>query len=67
MVRAFESDPGLNPDVRLVITGTGVAAEEVGREVCTDRAERCGLARANLEQELNRASLARGEPEAWRR
>jgi colanic acid biosynthesis glycosyl transferase WcaI len=59
VVRAFESDPGLNPDVRLVITGTGVAAEEVGREVCTDRVERCGLVSSErLEQELNRASLA---------
>jgi colanic acid biosynthesis glycosyl transferase WcaI len=59
VVRAFESDPGLNPDVRLVITGSGVAAEEVGREVCTDRVERCGLVSSErLEQELNRASLA---------
>jgi colanic acid biosynthesis glycosyl transferase WcaI len=59
VVRAFESDPGLNPDVRLVITGSGVAAEEVGREVCTGRVERCGLVSSErLEQELNRASLA---------
>jgi colanic acid biosynthesis glycosyl transferase WcaI len=59
VVRTFESDPGLNPDVRLVITGSGVAAEEMRREVRTGRVETCGLVSSErLEQELNRASLA---------
>jgi colanic acid biosynthesis glycosyl transferase WcaI len=59
IVRAFEGEPELNPDVRLVITGTGVAAPDTAREVRTDRVDMPGLVSSDqLEQQLHDATLA---------
>jgi colanic acid biosynthesis glycosyl transferase WcaI len=59
LVRAFESRPELNPDVRLVITGSGVAAPEAAAEVRTDRVDMLGLVESDrLEHELHDATLA---------
>ena len=59
IVRAFESDPELNPDVRLVITGSGVAAPDAAQEIRTGRVEMAGLVSSErLEQELHRATVA---------
>ena len=59
IVRAFESRPELNPDVRFVITGSGVAAPEVSREARTGRVEMAGLVPSErLERELHDATLA---------
>ena len=57
LVRAFESRPDLH--AQLVITGTGVAADEVRAEVRTDRVEMHGLVSdERLEQELLGADMA---------
>lgn len=59
VVRAFERDPDLNPGVRLVITGNGVAAPEAAREIRTERVEMPGLVSSErLERELHDATLA---------
>ena len=59
IVRAFESEPELNPDVRLVITGSGVAAPDAAREVRSDRVELAGLVSSErLERELHHATIA---------
>jgi len=59
VVRAFESEPELNSDVRLVITGSGVAAPDAAGEVRTPRVEMPGLVSSErLERELQSATLA---------
>lgn len=60
IVRDFENDAELSElGARLVICGTGVAAEEVRATIRTDRVEMPGLlSRDALETELRRASLA---------
>jgi colanic acid biosynthesis glycosyl transferase WcaI len=59
IVRAFEAEPELNPDVRLVITGNGVAAPDATREVRSDRVEMAGLVSSErLERELHEATIA---------
>ena len=59
IVRAFEREPDLNPDVRLVITGNGVAAPDAAREVRTERVEMPGLVSSErLERELHDATIA---------
>jgi colanic acid biosynthesis glycosyl transferase WcaI len=57
VVRSFEAAPDLNPDVELVIAGSGVAAPAVAKEVRTGRVEITGLLpSADLERELQGAS-----------
>jgi colanic acid biosynthesis glycosyl transferase WcaI len=59
LVRAFESSPELNPDIQLVITGSGVAAPDAAAEVRTGRVEMLGLVDSDrLEYELHDATLA---------
>jgi colanic acid biosynthesis glycosyl transferase WcaI len=59
IVRAFESEPALNPDMRFVITGEGVAAPDAAREIRTDRVKMPGLVSTErLERELHEARLA---------
>jgi colanic acid biosynthesis glycosyl transferase WcaI len=61
LVRAFERSSALRnePQVRLVITGSGVAAEETRREVISDRTQMLGVVDdARLEQELCAATVA---------
>jgi colanic acid biosynthesis glycosyl transferase WcaI len=59
IVRAFESEPELNPDVELLITGSGVAAPDAAREIRTERVEMPGLVSSErLEHELHDATLA---------
>jgi colanic acid biosynthesis glycosyl transferase WcaI len=58
VVRSFEGDPDANPDVDFVITGTGVAAPDVVKEVRTSRVEMAGLVSSErLEDELQRATI----------
>ena len=61
LVRAFEA-PGALPedlDVRLVITGSGVAANDCRQEIRSDRVQMLGLVDSDrLEEELLRADLA---------
>ena len=58
VVRAFEADPDLNPDVELVIVGSGVAAPEVAKQVRTSRVEMRGLLPSDeLEDELQHACV----------
>ena len=58
VVRAFESEPELNPGVRLVITGSGVAAPDA-QEIRTERVEMAGLVSSEqLEHELHGATIA---------
>lgn len=57
VVRSFEAAPDLNPDVELVIAGSGVAAPAVAKELRTGRVEMTGLLpSADLERELQAAS-----------
>ncbi len=60
LVAAFEADERMAQlGARLVITGNGVAAEEVRREVRSARVEMLGLVSdAALEDELRRANVA---------
>ncbi len=59
IVRGFEHEPDLNPEVHLVITGSGVAAPDVAREVRTRRVEMLGLVSSErLERELHDATIA---------
>ena len=59
IVRAFESEPELNPEVRLVITGSGVAAPDAAQEIRTERVEMAGLVSSErLERELHGATIA---------
>jgi colanic acid biosynthesis glycosyl transferase WcaI len=57
LVRAFEAQPTL--EASLVITGTGVAADEARAEIRTDRVQMLGLVDdGRLEQELREADIA---------
>ncbi len=57
LVRAFEAHPEL--DANLIITGTGVAAEEARAEIGTDRVQMLGMVDDDrLEQELAGADIA---------
>ena len=57
LVRAFEARPEL--DARLVITGTGVAAQEAHDEIRTSRVEMLGMVDDDrLEHELSAADIA---------
>ncbi len=59
LVGAFEQRPDLNPDVRLLITGNGMAAEDVRGKIRTDRVEMLGLVDDDrLEAELQQATVA---------
>jgi colanic acid biosynthesis glycosyl transferase WcaI len=60
IVEAFECSPALQGhDVKLVITGDGVAAEEVRRRITSNRVEMLGLVDdGRLETELHRADVA---------
>jgi colanic acid biosynthesis glycosyl transferase WcaI len=59
IIREFEREPELNPNVRLVITGNGAAAPEASREVRTKRVEMLGLVSSDrLERELHGATIA---------
>jgi colanic acid biosynthesis glycosyl transferase WcaI len=59
IVRAFESDPDLaRMGARLILTGTGVAEDEVRTAIRTDRVEMKGLVSdEELQRELDLASL----------
>ena len=59
VVRAFEAEPRLaDRGARLVLAGTGVAAEEVSAAIMTDRVEMTGLLfHEQLEEELRAATL----------
>ena len=58
LVRAFDRSEKLGEDVRLVITGHGVAAEEARAEILTPRVQMLGLVDdERLERELTRATL----------
>ncbi len=57
LVRAFEAHPEV--EARLVITGTGVAADEARDEIRTSRVEMLGMVDdAHLEHELSAADIA---------
>ncbi len=57
LVQAFERRPDV--DARLLITGTGVAADEARAEIRTGRVEMLGMVDdARLEKELQRADVA---------
>ena len=60
IVRAIESAPqSLSPGIRLIIAGTGVAADAVAREIRSDRIEMLGLVDDDrLESELDLATVA---------
>jgi colanic acid biosynthesis glycosyl transferase WcaI len=59
LIRAFEAHPELNPNAKLIVTGTGVAAEEARAEVRTDRVQMLGMVDdGRLEQELASADIA---------
>jgi len=60
LVESFErSSPMGEHDVRLIVTGNGVAAESVRQEIRSDRVEMLGVVDdARLEAELNRADIA---------
>ena len=60
LVRAFEGEGSAgNAPPKLVITGTGVAAEEVRAEIRSERIEMLDLVDdAHLEDELSRATIA---------
>lgn len=58
LVQAFEAEPELVPQAELVITGTGVAAEEARAEIRTPRVQMLGMVDdARLEQELTGADI----------
>ena len=59
IIRQFEREPDLNPNVRLVITGNGAAASEAAQEIRTERVEMLGLVSSErLERELHDATVA---------
>jgi colanic acid biosynthesis glycosyl transferase WcaI len=59
LVRAFEAQPQLAGETRLVITGTGVAAGEARAQIRSARVAMLGLVDdAQLEQELQSADIA---------
>ena len=59
LVGAFEESPALNGDVRLVITGNGMAADDVRAQISTDRVEMLGVVDDDrLEQEFSSATIA---------
>jgi colanic acid biosynthesis glycosyl transferase WcaI len=60
LVGAFERSEALSDSaVTLAITGNGVAAEDVRRQIVTDRVEMLGVVDdAGLEEQLQRASVA---------
>jgi colanic acid biosynthesis glycosyl transferase WcaI len=59
LVRAFEARADLNGDASLVITGTGVAADEARAEISTGRVQMLGLVEDDrLESELSSADIA---------
>jgi colanic acid biosynthesis glycosyl transferase WcaI len=59
IVTAFEAEPELNPDMRLLICGDGAAAPGTARAVRTRRVEMPGLVSSErLEHELHHATLA---------
>ena len=58
LVRAFDRSDKLGEEVRLVITGQGVAAEDARAEIITPRVQMLGLVDdERLENELTRATL----------
>lgn len=58
LVRAFESHTELTDTARLVITGTGVAADEAQAEIVSDRVRMLGLVDdSQLEHELSSADV----------
>lgn len=58
LVRAFDRSEQIGEDVRLVITGNGVAAGDARAEITTRRVEMLGLVDdATLEHELTRATF----------
>ncbi len=59
LVDAFEADPSTaGPDVRLVITGNGMAAEDVRSTIRTDRVQMLGVVDSErLEAELHSADI----------
>jgi colanic acid biosynthesis glycosyl transferase WcaI len=59
LVAAFEARPDLVGDAKLVITGSGVAADEARAEIRSDRVEMLGLVDdERLETELRSADIA---------
>jgi colanic acid biosynthesis glycosyl transferase WcaI len=60
LVGAFEDEPDVaGPDVKLIITGNGLAAEDVRARIRTDRVEMLGVVDDDrLEQELQGADVA---------
>jgi colanic acid biosynthesis glycosyl transferase WcaI len=60
LVGAFEDEPAVaGPDVKLIVTGNGLAAEDVRARIRTDRVEMLGVVDdERLEQELQGADLA---------
>jgi colanic acid biosynthesis glycosyl transferase WcaI len=59
LVRAFEARPELTAEASLVITGTGVAAEEARAEIRSDRVTMLGMVEdLELEHELREADVA---------
>jgi colanic acid biosynthesis glycosyl transferase WcaI len=58
LVAGFEQAPDLNTDVDMVITGNGMAAEDVRSELKTGRVEMLGLVDDDrLERELHQADI----------
>lgn len=59
LVRAFQAHPEMTGGARLVITGTGVAADEARAEITSDRVRMLGMVRdEDLERELCVANVA---------
>lgn len=59
LVRAFEAQPGLVDGAELVITGTGVAADEARAEIRSDRVAMLGMVDDDrLDRELSEADVA---------
>jgi colanic acid biosynthesis glycosyl transferase WcaI len=59
LVRAFEARRELNDGASLIVTGTGVAADEARAEISTDRVKMLGLVDDDrLEVELSAANVA---------
>jgi len=58
VVRAFEAEPTVNGDVDFVITGSGVGAQDVARQIRTERVDMKGLVSSDeLEVELQQATI----------
>jgi colanic acid biosynthesis glycosyl transferase WcaI len=59
LVRAFEAAPELTAGARLIITGTGVAADEARAEIRSERVQMLGMVDdERLETELSGADIA---------